>query len=249
MSALLQGSSRPAESGVDSETIYAPVAHGGTAVYGSGGDFFMTGSRFLLSGPASAILLGALPPVIQVRSGPHRETVRWSISRIVEELRSARPGAALSIAHLSHFLLLQAFRCHLEETPAGTSGWLAALSDAQLVRSVTAMHGAPARAWTVSDLASCSGLSRTSFAVRFRNVVGQTPMEYLTQLRMLIAGDRLRRTSFPIARIAEEIGYSSESAFAVAFKRETGQSPRRHSRIIAHSGLTQPASDTSSQVP
>ena len=73
-------------------------------------------------------------------------------------------------------------------------------------------------------------MSRTTFAVRFRRVVGQTPMAYLARWRMLRAADRLVRTGDPIARIAAEAGYASESAFAQAFRREMGHSPRRYAR-------------------
>lgn len=112
------------------------------------------------------------------------------------------------------------------------TGWLAAIADPHISKSVIAIHDCPARSWTIQALAAHAGLSRTSFAVRFRKVVGQTPMEYLAQLRMLFAADRLRRTSLSIAQIAEEVGYGSESAFAVAFKREMGRSPRRYSRDL-----------------
>ncbi len=221
-------SARIAPFGEDAEAIYAPVRHGGTAVYGGGGDFFMAGSRFLLSGPAAGMLLRTLPPVVVVRPGPQQEAVQWSLNRIAEELRDPRPGGALSIAHLSHFVLVQVMRCYLEDAPPETGGWLAAIADRHISRAVAAIHDDPARPWTVQDLASRAGLSRTSFAVRFRRIAGLTPMGYLTQWRMLFAAERLRRTEASVARIAAEVGYASESAFAVAFKRVTGHPPRRY---------------------
>ncbi|MEM7399436.1 MAG: AraC family transcriptional regulator [Pseudomonadota bacterium] len=223
-------SARAAQFGEDADAIYAPVPHGGTAVYSGGGDFFMTGSRFLLSGPAD-ILLRSLPPIVVVRPGPQQEAVRWSLSRIAEELRHPRPGGALSIAHLSHFVLVQLMRCHLKEAPPQTGGWLAAIADRHISRAVAAIHDDPARAWTVQELASLAGLSRTSFAVRFRRIADQTPMGYLAQWRMLLAAKRLRSTDASIARIAEDVGYASESAFAVAFKRATGYPPRRYAQV------------------
>ena len=243
-------SARPARSGEDARTVYAPVPHGGTAVHGGGGDFFMTGSRFLLSGTAAELLLGALPPVLVVRGGPGRTTLPWALERIADELREPGPGGALCIEHLSHLVLVQVMRRHLATSggpgPAGREspdpecreqggperggGWLAAIADPRLSKAIAAVHEDPARSWTVAELAACADLSRTSFAVRFRRVSGQTPMAYLTRWRMLVAADRLRRTGAPIARVAEGVGYASESAFAVAFKRATGRSPRRHAR-------------------
>ncbi len=223
-------SARKARFGEDAETIYAPVPHGSTAVYGGGGDFYMTGSRFLLCGPAAGILLGTLPPVVRVRPGPQQEAVQWSLDRIAEELRIPRPGGALSIAHLSHFVLVQVMRCHLENAPPGAGGWLATMADRHILQATVAMHRDLPRPWTVQELAGHAGLSRTAFAVRFRRISGLTPIGYLTQFRMLLAADRLRRTEHSIAQIAEEVGYASESAFAVAFKRVTGSSPRGYAR-------------------
>ena len=227
-------SSHDATLGVDAGTIYRPVPHGGTAIHGGGGDFFMTGARFLVSGPAARVLLGGLPPVIVVRQGSPGEVVRWTLERIARELHEPSPGSTLAVAHLSHLLLVEVLRQHLGASPDGTDGqtvgWMAALADPATARAVAAMHANPAHPWTVGELAELAAMSRTSFAVRFKRVVGQAPMTYLMGWRMLRAADRLARTSDPVARIAEEAGYASESAFAHAFKRETGRSPRRYAR-------------------
>lgn len=216
--------------GANTTDIYEPVTHGGTAVFGGGGEFFMTGSRFLLSGPAADTLLQTLPPIIIVRQGSEQEAVRWSLSRISEELQTPRPGSALSIAHLSHFVLVQVLRCYLQDSTAELNGWLAAIADPYISKAITAIHENLARPWTVQELGSLSGLGRTAFAVRFRNITGQTPIGYLTQLRMFFAAKRLLRPGTSIAQLAEEVGYGSESAFSVAFKRETGQCPGRYAR-------------------
>ena len=223
-------SARPMRSGLDAQVLYAPVRHGGTATYGGGGEFYMTGSRFLLSGPPAGPLLRGLPPLLLVRTGPERDAVRWTLDRIAAELRDPRPGGPLSITHLSHVLLLQVMRSHLAGGTPGGTGWLAALSDPQIAPAVAAMHDDPARPWTVRDLAAVAAASRTTFAVRFRRVTGRTPIEYLTEWRMLTAAERLSRTQASIAQVAAEVGYTSESTFGVAFKRVMGQAPRRFAR-------------------
>jgi AraC-like DNA-binding protein len=215
--------------GMEAEDIYGPVPHGGTAVYGGGGDFFMTGSRFLLSGPIAAVLLRSLPTAIVIRQDPQQDAVRWALDRIAEELRDPRLGGALSIAHLSHFVFVQAVRNYLDAA-CQVGGWLGAIADSRLSRAVAAMHGDVARFWTVADLASEAGMSRTAFAVRFRQITGQSPMGYLTQYRMLIAAERLRTRDAPTVQIAEDVGYSSESAFVTAFTRTMGVPPRRFAR-------------------
>ncbi|MEM9192102.1 MAG: AraC family transcriptional regulator [Myxococcota bacterium] len=219
----------------NSATPYVPIAHGGTATFGAGGEFFMTGSRFLLSGPAAPLLLEALPPAVVVRRGPEQEAVQWSLTRIADELRQPRPGGALSIAHLSHFVFIQAMRRYLEEAPRDGGGWLSALADPALSRAVAAMHESLSRSWTVQDLAAAAGMSRTAFATRFRRVTGQTPMAYLTRWRMLFAAAQLRDTEASVAEVAETVGYTSESAFAVAFKREMSVPPRRYARKVGGS--------------
>ena len=233
-------SARPMRDGADAAAVYVPVPHGGTAVHGGGGAFFMTGARFLLSGPAADALLRALPPVLVVRPGAAGDAVRWSLARIAEELRANRPGRALSVAHLSHYVFVQALRCHLSEA-APAAGWLALLADRQLARAVAAMHIDPARPWRVGELAAEAGLSRTAFAVRFRRVGGETPMGYLTTLRMLRAVALLRLREAPLARVAAAVGYASESAFGAAFKRTMGDAPHRYAARTASSTATVPS--------
>lgn len=223
-------SSKPMRSGQDAQILYAPVRHGGTAVYGGGGEFYMTGARFLLSGPPADPLLRSLPPLIIVQTRSEGDTLRWTLDRIAAELRDPKAGSTLSITHLSHLLLLQVMRCHLTSAAPEGVGWLAALSDPQIAPAIAAMHDDPARSWTVQELATVAAQSRTSFAVRFRRVTGQTPIEYLTEWRMLLAADRLSRTEVSVARVATEVGYISESAFGVAFKRVMGEAPRRFVR-------------------
>jgi AraC-like DNA-binding protein len=223
-------SARSVSHGTDAHEIYAPVAHGGTASYGGGGEFFMAGSRFLLSGPAAEMLLPSLPPILVVKGGERGEVLAWALNQIARALRVSEPGSALTIAHLSHLILVQAFRAFLAQEHRGVTGWLAALSDLKISRAVAAIHAEPAQSWTVASLAAEAGLSRTIFAERFRQITGRTPLGYLTQWRMLLAMDRLLAPDAVLVRIASDVGYSSESAFAAAFKRETGHSPRRYAR-------------------
>jgi AraC-like DNA-binding protein len=225
-------SARGAQLGDSAETVHSAPAHGDTAVLGGGGDFFMTGARFLLSGLASVMLMATLPDVIVIRPvGGDRsgssETVRWAVTRIGTELRLRRPGSASSIQHLSHILLIELMRCHLEDGQEGQIGWTAALADPFLRRALTAMHRDLSNRWTVATLAKEAGLSRTAFAIRFARRVGQTPMSYMTMWRMLWAAKRLDRDDTTVAEAAAEVGYASESAFTAAFKRTLGTTPRR----------------------
>ena len=96
--------------------------------------------------------------------------------------------------------------------------------------AITAMHDDPAHRWTLQSLAERAGMSRTTFALKFKETVGASPMDYLTRWRMLVAGDRLANSGDPISAIALSLGYESESAFSTAFKRVMGCSPRQYGR-------------------
>ena len=92
------------------------------------------------------------------------------------------------------------------------------------------MHGDPARAWTVAELAKKAALSRSAFFDRFTHAVGLPPMEYLLAWRMAIAKDLLRRREAGLAEVAERVGYGSASTFSTAFSRYVGQPPGRFAR-------------------
>ncbi|WP_305793967.1 helix-turn-helix transcriptional regulator [Martelella soudanensis] len=145
-------------------------------------------------------------------------------------MREARAGSSLMAQQLSHMILVQALRLHVEEQGADETGWLAALADPHIGPSIRAIHAEPARAWTSETLARQVGVSRTVFAQRFKRKVGTTPIAYLTRWRMMLAGERLIETSDSVAEIATSLGYTSEHAFAAAFKREMGCPPRRYFR-------------------
>jgi AraC-like DNA-binding protein len=121
-----------------------------------------------------------------------------------------------------------------------------ALTDKQLSSAMNAMHENPAHRWTLQTLAERAGLSRTIFTLRFKKIVGSSPMEYLTRWRMLLACDRLQHTSDAVSEIALSLGYESESAFSKAFKRVMGCSPRQYARGCNPSSTVLSSRDTSS---
>jgi AraC-like DNA-binding protein len=104
------------------------------------------------------------------------------------------------------------------------------------------MHADPGRRWTLQDLALVAGMSRSTFAARFKTTVGEPAMDYLTRWRMMLAADRLAKGRFSISTVAPAVGYESDSAFSAAFKRVIGRSPRefvnsRPEKPVAHPAI------------
>ncbi len=215
---------------VDALTIYSTARNGGIASCNGGGDFFLVGGHFILCGNHAGILLGMLPPIVHIRKESDKAALRWSLERMMQELRERQPGGFLVAQHLAHMMLVQALRLHLAEGSRGGVGWLFALADKQMGAAISSMHDDPAHRWTLQELAERAGMSRSTFALKFKETVGAAPLEYLTRWRMLLAGDRLTNSSDAISVIARSLGYESESAFSTAFKRVMDCSPRQYGR-------------------
>lgn len=213
----------------EARDIFPVARKGGIVTWNGGGEFLLVSSRFVLAGDHAGILLRMLPPIVHLRRESDQAALRWSVQRMMQELRDGQPGAFLVIQHLAHMVLVQALRLHLEAAGGGV-GWLFALSDKQISAAIGAMHEDPAHRWTLQTLASRAGMSRSSFALKFKETVGTSPLDYLTRWRMLLAGDRLENSADPVSVIALSLGYESESAFSTAFKRVMGAAPRQYAR-------------------
>jgi AraC-like DNA-binding protein len=215
---------------VDFKTIFTAPLNGRIASYNGGGDCFGVGGQFTFSGDHAGILLGVLPPIVHIRKESDKAAMRWSLERMMQELREPQPGGFLVAQYLASMMLVQALRLHLADGAIGGVGWLFALADKQMSAAISAMHDDPSHGWTLQKLAERAGMSRSTFALKFKETVGASPMEYLTRWRMLLAGDKLVNSRDPISVIALSLGYESESAFSTAFKRVMGCSPRQYSR-------------------
>lgn len=108
---------------------------------------------------------------------------------------------------------------------ARSVGWLGALGDDRVGAALRAMHADVAHRWTLEELASVAGMSRSAFAASFKSLVGSAPLEYLIHWRMSLARDALRHDTRSISDLAFATGYASESAFSTAFRRVVGASP------------------------
>jgi len=200
----------------------------GRLLHGGGGERTRVLCGYLACDTRLAdLLLGGLPAVVQVdlrgaRTGAWlEESVRYAL----EEARSPRPGGAGVLGKLAELMFIETLRLYANAEGEGRTGWLAGIGDRIVGAALNALHRAPAQAWTLESLAASAGTSRSVLAERFQHLVGTTPMQYLTQWRMLLAANLLRRSNASLARIAEDVGYQTDTAFSRAFRREYGQPP------------------------
>jgi AraC-like DNA-binding protein len=215
---------------VAAATIFAATPKGGIACLNGGGAFSVISNRFGLAGNTAGLLLRMLPPIVHIRDAPGQASLRWSIERLMAELRDPQPGGFLIIEHLAQMMLVQALRLHLADGAQTGVGWLFALADRQMSSALNAIHDDPAQHWTLHALAARAGMSRSSFALKFKVMVGTSPMDYVLGWRMALAGNRLETSKDPISVIAPSLGYASEAAFSTAFKRVMGCAPRQFGR-------------------
>ncbi len=130
----------------------------------------------MLSGSHADVLLRSLPPIVHIREEGDKAAMRWSLDRMREELRHPQPGSSLIAQQLAFVMLVQALRLHLAEGTRGGAGWLLALTDRQMSAAITSMHNDPGPPWTLQTLAERVGMSRSVFALRFKEIVGATPI-------------------------------------------------------------------------
>ena len=181
------------------------------------------------------MLLAGLPPLVRVnvRGSNAGIWLEASVRYALAEARSPRPGGAGVLAKLSEVLFIEVLRLYMNEQAAGRTGWLAGVGDRIVGSALGALHKRPAHAWTLEDLAREAGTSRSVLAERFQHLVGSSPMQYLTQWRMMLAANLLARSNAPLARIAEDVGYQTDTAFSRAFRREFGAPPAAWRRAQA----------------
>ena len=224
--------------------LHAIEWHGGIATLHGGGETLILGGHFAFAGNHGDLLLGAMPAVVHLSDGEDREELRWALDRMRRELIGGRPGGILVAQHLAHMLLVQTLRLYLAGNAGRHVGWLFALADPQLATAIAAMHAEPGIRWTLPMLAQKAGMSRSTFARTFIATVGSSPIEYLTNWRMLLAGSRLSGGVESVSTIAHALGYDSEAAFSTAFRRSTGRSPRQYARTLPSRGAAHPWSST-----
>lgn len=199
---------------------YAILRHGGG---GEPATLICGAVRF--DHPAAHHLVSLLPRVIQVRGTRTMEWLESTLRLMAAEARELRPGGETVITRLADILVIQAIRSWIEQDPVAQTGWLGALQDRHIGRAIALIHREPSRDWTVSSLAEAVAMSRSAFAARFTQLVGEPAMHYVARWRMHVAMTWLSEEEIGLGEMASRLGYRSEAAFSRAFKRFIGMSP------------------------
>lgn len=201
------------------------------AQVGSGTDVGVIGGHIEIDPLSADLFASALPPILCARGdSAEAAEIRQLLERIVEESAGARPGASFAAAQHAQLLLVAVLRAGLDRDVVRHSGWLRLLMDPGLRPAVALLHADPARSWSLTELASAAGMSRSHFAHRFCQAAGQPPITYLTHWRIQLARQALRDSRITLAALAEQLGYASESSLTHAFTRVVGVSPSHYRR-------------------
>jgi AraC-like DNA-binding protein len=215
---------------VDFRTLLPLVHDGRIVTHNGGGEFKSIGGYFTLAEGQADHFLKLLPPLIHVREEPNRATLRWCVERMRQELIDLQPGDFIVAQQLATMVLVEALRHHLSQTRQDGVGWLFALADKRLRATINAIHESPGQRWTLQTMAERAAMSRTTFTQKFKEIVGVSPMDYLTRWRMMLAADKLTHSRDSVSEIGLALGYESEKSFSSAFKRVMNCSPRRYGR-------------------
>jgi AraC-like DNA-binding protein/mannose-6-phosphate isomerase-like protein (cupin superfamily) len=196
--------------------------------YGGGGR--RTGllcGGFALDGGDAHPILRALPPAVHIR-GIEGSPVPWlaaTLTLLNAEIASDAAGAEEVVSRLADALLAQALRVVLTDLQSDDGAGVLALRDPQIATAIELIQTHPERAWTVGEIAADVALSRSAFAARFRQLVGESPKRYITRTRLAHAATLLHKTEAPLADVAIRAGYATEFSFSKAFKRTFGMAP------------------------
>jgi len=194
---------------------------------GDGADFMLIGGTANLDARGQSLLFDALPRMIHIDgSTSQAEPLRWILGQLIRERADRLPGAGAASIQLAHLMFIHILRAHLQRESAIAAGWLRLASDRRFATVLALIHERPGKDWQLSELAKAAGMSRATFALHFKTAAGVGPLGYLTEWRMRLAERALSKDAVSIAKLAESLGYASESAFSHAFKRVTGRAPK-----------------------
>lgn len=206
---------------------------GGVVPFGGGGrSTTILAGGFQFETTALEPLIANLPALLHVRSDDNAAArlIESTVQYMAAEMQAKPPGYELVSSRLADVLFVNALRIHVCDNLCESAAWLKALGDPKLGPAIQQMHELPAEPWTVQSLAKTTAMSRSAFAARFTDVLGISPLAYLTRWRMHRAAEMLVVETVNICEIASRVGYTTESAFSKVFRIHFGESPANYRR-------------------
>jgi AraC-like DNA-binding protein len=211
----------------------APKNDSNVIHYGGGGAPTTIVSGWFRFGQMSVKPLRRLLPELILIKADQAQTLalHTTLQMLASELSEPAPGAGVMVNRLADILFIQCVRAHIASGSENCkSGWLRAIFDPKIGAALKAMHERVENPWTVEALAVAAGMSRSAFALRFKELLGETPIKYLTNWRMYKATGFLQEGDKKLFEVAKSVGYDSNAAFSKAFKRVLGVAPREYRR-------------------
>ncbi len=216
----------------------APKNRSNVIHYGGGGAPTTVISGWFSFGQMSVKpLKRLLPELILVKADQAQSlALHATLQLLASEMAQPAPGSEVMVNRLADILFIQCVRAHIaSSSETCKSGWLRAIFDPRIGAVLNAMHERIENPWTVETLAAAAGMSRSAFALRFKELVGETPLEYLTNWRMYKATGLLQEDHRKLFEVANSVGYDSDAAFSKAFKRVLGVTPKQYRRNATES--------------
>jgi len=206
----------------------APKGNSNVAHYGGGGAPTTIVSGFLSFDSASLRPITQLLPSLILVKADQAQTLALhnTVRMLASEMEGQSPGSEVVANRLAEVLFIQTLRAYIASGAESRKlGWLRAIFDTQIGAALRAVHADVNGSWTVESLAAAAGMSRSAFAARFKELLGQTPLDYVTEWRMQKAVLLLKEEDKKLVEVAQSVGYESDAAFSKAFKRVVGVTP------------------------
>lgn len=225
-------SSDPELEAVDASEVFAHSSS--SASIGDGNDVELLGGSVSLVSQGGNEFLAILPPSIIIAAASEgASSFAWLLDELDKEWSSAQAGGYAMCNDLLRLIFIHALRHHITATDVEKLGWVAGLRDPIIANVMRAIHGAPEKPWKLAQLAAIACMSRSGFASLFKARVGRSPVEYATHWRMQVAASRLNSGKDSVGAVAASLGYLSDTAFIVAFRRVHGKSPAKYRRDMS----------------
>lgn len=212
-----------------------------SASYGSGRDVELLGGSVTLKSRSATELAHVLPPVMVIKhQGDSATDLNWLMKRLDSEWAANLTGSQVVCNDILRIMFVHALRVHIATADPFSLGWLGGLREPRIAAALSAIHADPAKSWKLAELASIAGMSRSTFAERFKSYVGQTPIGYVARWRMQVAAARLLTTADSVSSIADSVGFLSDAAFGATFRRLYGVPPGQYRIGRGHEATTSP---------